>query len=134
MSAALSLRAAVHRKLTSDSELAGLIGPERIFDEVPEAMRAPFIVLGDVDSRPAGSDADDGEEHRMTLNVWSRGLGLAEALTTANRVATALDGAALDLEGQRLANLVWLGTDARGTGDGRHRYAALRFRAVTEPG
>lgn len=55
MSAALSLRAAVHRKLTSDTELAGLIGPDRIFDEVPEAMRAPFVVLGDVDSRPARS-------------------------------------------------------------------------------
>lgn len=134
MSAALSLRAAVYEKLRSDPAVAALLGADRIFDEVPEAMRAPFVVLGAVDSRAYGGDPAEGEEHRLNLDVWSRAPGMAEALGAAGAVASCLDGARVQVVGHHLVNLAWLGTDARRTGDGRHRLASLRFRAVTEPG
>ncbi len=133
MSAALALRAAVRSKLVNDEALSGILGGAKIFDETPDSTRAPYIVLADVESREAGSSIDEGEEHRFTLNIWSREGGLAEALNAAARVATSLDGSDLELTGHRLANLRWLATDARRASDGRHRLASLRFRALTEP-
>lgn len=133
MSAALALRAAVRSKLINDTALSSMLGGAKIFDETPDNARAPYIVLADIESREAGSSVEDGEEHRLTLNVWSREGGLAEALTAAARIAKSLDGTDLDLAGHRLANLRWLATDARRASDGRHRLASLRFRALTEP-
>lgn len=96
-------------------------------------MRAPFCVLGEIETRPAGAVAEDGEEHRFTLRFWSRAEGLAETLKAASAILANMDTGALAPDGIRLANLVWLGTDARRTPDGRHRQAVLRFRALTEP-
>jgi len=133
VNAALALRAAVRSKLANDMALLGLLGGAKIFDEVPASASAPYIVLTDIESREAGSSVDDGQEHRFTLNVWSREGGLGEALNAAARVASSLDGADLELTGHRLANLRWLATDARRASDDRHRLASLRFRALTEP-
>src|SRR5690606_16715578 len=93
----------------------------------------PYIVLDGIESREAGSEPEDGQEHRLTLNIWSREGGLSEALTAAAQIASSLDGADLALSGHKLANLRWLATDARRASDGRHRFASLRFRALTEP-
>ena len=116
-----------------DPALSSFLGGAKIFDEVPASVAAPYIVLTDIESREAGSSVDEGEEHRFTLNVWSREGGLGETLNAAARVASSLDGADLTLSGHKLANLRWLATDARRASDGRHRLASLRFRALTEP-
>jgi hypothetical protein len=116
-----------------DAALSSLLGGAKIFDEVPASAGVPYIVLTDIESREAGSSVDEGEEHRFTLNIWSREGGLGEALNAAAQVASSLDGADLALTGHRLANLRWLATDARRASDGRHRMASLRFRALTEP-
>lgn len=133
MSAALELRKAVHSRLAQDTALSGLLGGAKVFDEVPPSAGAPFIVLADIESRSAGALPEEGEEHRLSVNLWSDAGGLAEALGAAAQVAHDLDGADLALEGHRLANLRWLATDARRSPDGRHRLAILRFRALTEP-
>lgn len=133
MSAALALRAAVRSRLADDAALSSLIGGAKVYDEVPSGTHAPYIVLADIESRGAGASREEGEEHRFTLNIWSREGGLGEALNAAAQVASSLDGADLTLTGHRLANLRWLATDARRASDGRHRLASLRFRALTEP-
>ncbi len=120
-------------RLSSDAALTSLLGGIKIFDEVPAQTSAPYLVLGEIESREAGASVDEGEEHRLTLNLWSREGGMADSLSAAARVASVLDGADLSLAGHRLANLRWMATDARRMGDGRHRFASLRFRALTEP-
>ena len=133
VSAALALRAAVHARLMADAELGALLGGAKVFDEVPGSAREPYIVLSGIESRANGTASEAGEEHRLVLDIWSRQGGLAESLTTAARIVGLLDDAALTLDGHHLANLRWIATDARRAPDGLHRYASLRFRAVTEP-
>ena len=133
MSAALALRAAVRERLAADADLTAALGGAKVFDHVPAGTDAPYIVLSDMQSRPAGTATEVAEEHRLALDVWSRQEGLAEALTAAARVAASLDDAGLSLAGHRLANLRWVSTDARRSGNGRLRSATLRFRALTEP-
>jgi hypothetical protein len=133
VSAALALRAAVRDRLQDDSVLAGLLGGTKIYDEVPRDASVPYVVLAAIDSREAGGSRDEGEEHRFTLNIWSDEPGMSQALSAANQVVTTLDGFDLDVAGHHLSNLRWLATEAKRAADGRHRFAALRFRAVTEP-
>lgn len=133
MSAALALRAAVLSQLSQDEGLVAVLGQDRIYDEVPQTASAPYVVLAGIESREAGASMDEAQEHRLTLNIWSRQGGLSETLLAADRIVSSLDGKDMELAGHRLANFRWLSTDARRVSDGRHRFASLRFRALTEP-
>lgn len=133
MSAALALRAAIRQRLAADMTLQGVLGGPKVYDEVPLQALAPYVVLDAIESRDAGAVDLEAEEHLLTLNVWSRQAGMSEALWTAARVAFLLgrdDG--ISLTGYRLSNMSWLATDAKRSTDGRHRMAAIRFRAMTE--
>ncbi|MGQ4272462.1 DUF3168 domain-containing protein [Terrihabitans sp. B22-R8] len=133
MNAALALRSAIRSRLQDDEELTELLGGAKVYDEVPAGASLPYVVLTDMESRGAGGSFEEGQEHRFSLNVWSQEAGMAQALSAANQLVTTLDGADLPLDGHQLSNLRWLATEAKRASDGRRRFAALRFRAVTEP-
>lgn len=132
-SPALALRAAIHQRLAGDGALAGLLGGPRIYDEPPRAAVPPYVVLGVIETRDASGDLAPVAEHRLAMEVWSREGGLSEALKAADRVVRLLDGAALALDGHRLADLAWSLTDAARIADNGLRRATIRFRAATEP-
>lgn len=133
LSSALSLRAAVFQRLAGDAALAALLGGPRIYDEPPRAALPPYVVLAEIETRDLSGDAAPAHEHAFALEVWSRQGGLSEALKAADRVVRLVDGAALALDGFRLATLAWSETDAQRIADNDLRRAAIRFRAVTEP-
>jgi hypothetical protein len=132
-SSTLALRGAVHARLAGDAALGLLLGGPRVFDDPPRAAVPPYVILSDVRTADASGDAVPAHEHGVTLEVWSREGGLAEALTIADRLSRLLDGAALALDGHRLASLDWVSTEAARHADGGVRRAAVAFRAVTEP-
>jgi hypothetical protein len=133
VSAALSLRAAVHARLSGDAGLGGALGGAKVYDEVPAGAAPPYVVLSQMTTTNAGTADEPSEEHQLMLEVWSRQGGLAEVLLAAERIVAALDAAALTASGCRLANFRWLQTDARRAPNGRYRSASIRFRALTEP-
>jgi hypothetical protein len=133
MSAALALRAAIRAALVADGTLVALLGGQNVYDDVPRGARPPYIVLADHAARDDSTGTEVGEEHQVTLHVWSRQGGLKQGLEIAEAATAALLGASLAPAGHRLVNLGWVSTDSRREPDGRHRFFALRFRAVTEP-
>lgn len=134
MSAAIpALRAAIQARLSTDTDLTGLIGAGRIHDEAPRAMQGVYVVHGEVDARDWSTGTESGCEQEFALTVWAGESASAKlALEAAGRIVVALDQAALTLIGHRLINLRWrssrLSRDAR-TG---LAFVTLRFRAVTE--
>jgi hypothetical protein len=133
LSASVALRSALRDRLQSDAQLTGLLGGAKIYDEVPAGADLPYVTFAAMESRSSGNEPSEGEEHRFTLNVWSREAGMSEALDAANQVVTVLDGADLAMDGHHLSNMRWLATEAKRANDGRHKFAMLKFRAVTEP-
>ena len=133
VSSALALRSAVFQRLAGDAALSALLGGPRIYDEPPRAALPPYVVLAEIETRDLSGDAAPAHEHAFALEVWSRQGGLSEALKAADRVVRLVDGAALALDGFRLATLAWSATDAQRIADNDLRRAAIRFRAVTEP-
>ena len=131
--AAVALRAAIHTALTADVALAALLGGGKIYDEPPKAAAFPYVALGEARIRNFSAGDEPGEEHQLTLHVWSRQGGHSEAHRIAGALLNALDDAPLALDGHRLVNLRFALADVRRVADGRTYQALVRFRAVTEP-
>lgn len=127
MNADLALQKAIYARLEADEALAALAGG-RIHDNVPGDVDLPYLTLGDNDTR----DWPGGTEHRLSLHVFSRGGGRAEAKAIIGAVNAALHDAALTLEEHALVNLRFLDATTRRERDGETWRGTIRFRAVTE--
>ena len=132
-SAAWPLQQAMHAALIADAPLVALLGGARVYDDVPTRGAFPYVTFAPAQSRDFGTGSEDGEEHVVTLNVWSRGGGRKEALAIIAAVRGVLHDAALTLAGHRLVNLRHESSDARRGRDGESYEGTVRFRAVTEP-
>jgi hypothetical protein len=131
--AAAALRAAIHDALNADGALTALLGGEKVYDEPPKAAAFPYVTLGEARVANFAAGDDPGEEHQLTLHVWSRQGGHREAHLVTGAVMQALDDAPLSLGAHRLVNLRFALADVRRETDGRTYHALVRFRAVTEP-
>lgn len=133
MRAAATLQRAIFERLSGDAALTALVGAGGVTDRLPGKERFPFVVLRSIESRDWSTASEPGEEHVVTIEIWSGKDGNLEAQTIAARVGALLDGAALSLAGHHLVNLLQRGGDVGRDGRSRHHRALLRFRAATEP-
>ena len=131
-SASFSLQAAIFAALSADSTLQSLIGA-RLYDAVPQAPAFPYAVLGDDAETNWDTATEQGSEHIITVDVWSRGGGHKESKAIADAVRTVLDGAALTPPGQTLIDIRYQGAAFARADDGETYRATLKFRAVLEP-
>jgi hypothetical protein len=131
--AAAALRAAIHDTLSADGALTALLGGAKVYDEPPKAAVFPYVTLGEARVANFAAGDDPGEEHQLTLHVWSRQGGHREAHLVTGALMQALDDTPLTLDAHRLVNLRFALADVRREADGRTYHALVRFRAVTEP-
>lgn len=132
-SSSWSLQRAIYDVLVGDAAILDLLGAPRIYDAVPDNSAFPYLTLGQSSVADWSTGSEAGEEHRLTLHVWSRAAGRREAQELMAALRAALHGRALGLDGHRLVNLRHELSDVRREPDGVTTRATLRFRAVTEP-
>lgn len=128
-----SLQQAVHAAISTDPGVVGLIGPPRLFDDVPQGTPFPYLTLGQSIVRDWSTSTDTGDEHTFTLHVWSRASGRKEVHDILGALRAALHNRSLALAGHRLVNLRHEQCEARRDPDGETYHGILRLRAVTEP-
>lgn len=134
MSAERALAAAIRAAASADDAVQSVLGdPPRFYDEPPPDAAFPYATLGRVETRTAEASASEASEHVVTLHVWSRYGGRAEALDVLAALRTALHDQPLSVEGCRLVFLFAQFTDVFRSGDGRTTHGVLRLRALTEP-
>src|SRR5690606_37873072 len=133
MHSAVSLRAAIRGALVADSALTSLLGGERIYDEPPRDAALPYVTLGEDVVSDGSTATEAGDEHALTLHVWSRQGGHREAQLIAGALLEALADAPLASEGHSVANLRFVAADVRREADGRTYHGIVRLRALTEP-
>ena len=132
-SASWALQQSVFAKLASDSALLALLGSPRIYDDVPQGSDFPYLTFGQSVARDWSTGSEDGNEHVLTLHVWSQAKGKKEAHEIMGALRTALHDQSLTLSGHRLVNLRHEHSEARRDTDGETYHGIARFRAVTEP-
>lgn len=132
-SSSTHLQQSVHAALTADPAIIGLLGAPNVFDDVPRAARHPYITIGQSLVKDWSTGTEEGDEHILTLHVWSRAKGRQETHEIMAAVRAALADAPLSLTGHRLVNLRHEFSEARRDPDGETYHGLVRLRAVTEP-
>ena len=132
-SSSWALQQALYAAVTGSAPLAALIGPPRVYDDVPQGAAFPYLTLGQSTLRDWSTGTDDAEEHILTLHVWSRAGGRKEMHEVMDALRGALHDQPLVLSGHRLVNIRHEISEARRDPDGETYHGIVRFRAVTEP-
>lgn len=131
-SASWILQQALYQLLSTDAALTTLLGAPRIYDHVSPRPTFPYITIGQTTVRDWSTATDIGEEHQLTLHVWSRAGGRRETHEIMSAIRAAVDHAELPLTGYRLINLLHEFSETRRDPDGETFHGVVRFRAVTE--
>jgi len=127
----LALQSAAYAALIADAGVGALIG-DRIYDAPPRDATFPYLTIGETRVADWSTGTEDGAEHRLTLDVWSRERGKRECYEIMEAVEAALHDAALGLDDHALVNLRFAEADVRRERDGITYRGTMRFRAVTE--
>ena len=99
------LQQSVFAALGADTQLTALLGPGRIFDDVPQGTPLPYVTLGNVTAQDWSAGSEDGTEHIFTVHVWSGARGKKQAHEVLGAVRSALHDQPLAVAGHSLINL-----------------------------
>lgn len=132
-SAAGQLHEAVFKALAADTALLADLGPNRLFDQVPERSAFPYLVLGRQLTSDWSTATEDGEAIVFFIHIWTDEKGRADLLLLEGHVKRILDAPLPDMADHHLVNLRFQLGEHRRDRNSRHRQGVLRFRGVTEP-
>lgn len=132
-SSAWALQKAIFQTLTGDAALVALIGGTRLYDNAPQSPAFPYLTFALSETRDWDTGTEPGDEHLLTLHVWSRDKGRGEAHAIMDRIRTLLHDQTPGLDGHRCVNLRHEFSEARREPDGDTMRGITRYRAVTEP-
>lgn len=128
-----ALQQSIYGALVADTALLALLGAPRIYDDVPQGTPFPYLTFGQSTLRDWSTGSEAGDEHVLTLHVWSRAAGRKETHAIMGALRHALHDAPLALDGHRLVNIRHELSEARRDPDGDTYHGIVRYRAVTEP-
>ena len=126
MSAAWELQKAVY------DVLAGVLTVP-VHDDVPQGAAMPYVAIGDSTIAAAGTKTDDGEDHSLTLHVWSQYAGRREVKELLGQIKAALHDRPLPLGSHTLVRLRFYFATDFADADEQTRHGVIRFAALTNP-
>jgi hypothetical protein len=127
------LQQSVFAALAADPTLTSLIGPGRVYDDVPQSTALPYVTLGPATAQDWSTGSESGTEHRVTVHVWSGARGKKQAHEILGAIRAALHDQPLSLAGHTLVNFRHERSELRRAPGGKAIQGTARFRAVTEP-
>lgn len=124
---------ALHAALESDIRVKDALGdPARLYDDPPEDPVFPYLTYGPVRSEDNSVDGARLTAHLMTLHVWSRYTGRAEALALMGIIASVAVNAPMTLSQAALVNRHIIYTDIFRASDGLTLHGIVRLRVSTD--
>ena len=132
-SPALALQTGLRAALLADAALVTALGGAQVFDDVPREAPFPYITIGEIETRDWSTQTSRGNEHTVTVHVWSRYRGRKQVQELIAEVDRILDGTDPPLADHRLVNLSTVFWTALREPDGEVYRGTVRLRAVTEP-
>lgn len=97
------LQTIIYSTLNGDSTLDGIIGDNKIFDNVPQDTGYPYVVIGNESAINRGTKSLDGNEYTLDIEVWSQYRGKKEIKEAMERIYTLFHDASYSVSG---ANMV----------------------------
>lgn len=127
------LARALHAALAEDIRITDALGdPARLYDDPPEDPVFPYLTYGPIRSEDNSVDGARLTTHLITLHVWSRYTGRAEALGLMGMIASVLTDAPMVLSKATLVNRHIIYTDIFRASDGLTLHGIVRLRVTTD--
>ena len=80
------LQTILYSTLNGDSTLDGIVGDNKIFDNVPQDTSYPYVVIGNINVANRGTKSLDGNEYSVDIDVWSTYRGKKEISQAMERI------------------------------------------------
>ena len=90
MSAALEIHKLLYDTLRLDNGLTTLLSGAHVYDDLPDRVAPPYIILGSLESLDWSTASEGGEEHFLEIEVWSDKSGRKQAIELAGYASQAL--------------------------------------------
>ena len=127
------LQSAIYSALSASTNLANLIGPDRVYDEVPPNQHPPYVTFGKSVHADWSTDTESGMEHEIELHIWTRERGRKEIFLIQGILIDTLT----PLQGPMSTHYLINFTHEQSEIEARDKYQAFIgitvFRGVTEP-
>lgn len=123
------LQEAVYDALVADAALTALM--TGVYDHVPSTATLPYVTLGPASATDWSAGSFDGQDHDLTIDVWTAGPGHGEAKRIMAAVYGALHDRDLGIADAALVLLRYRFSDVFVDADGETIHGVLRFRALT---
>jgi hypothetical protein len=93
------LQTAIFSLLSGDSTLDGLVGNNKIFDNVPQDTAYPYVRIGLESASDVGTKTLDGNVHRVDIEVWSQYRGQKEIKQIMERLYNLFNNSSISVTG-----------------------------------
>lgn len=133
--AAWSLQQAFYTRLSNFAALtAQLATTGSIYDDIPQGVAFPYVVIGESDIIDFSNKSSIGQEHDVMIHTWSRYQGFKEAKDIMQAIYDALhqQEASITVTGQNLILVQNIFVTHVRENDGLTRHGIQRFRVLTE--
>ena len=130
---AANLQKAVFQALSNSPALTQIVG-NRIYDYEAQDVAYPHIVIGELDTNDWSVKNVEGQEHLITLHIWSRRRGKLEAHTICDHIYSALHNQALNLGPGALIKIRLQRNNVFTDADGITTHAVMDFIVWTTEG
>ncbi|MEM1307263.1 MAG: DUF3168 domain-containing protein, partial [Pseudomonadota bacterium] len=118
ITASWALQRAIHAALIADGDVTSLLSGAHVYDHVPRGTAYPYVTFGQTTERDWSAGGCEGDEHVVTLHVWSQARGRRQVQRVIAAVRAVLHEADLTLSGFRLVTLRHEFTETRRENDG----------------
>lgn len=105
--------------------------PPRVITQGEKSGNFPELVMGDSTAKAWSSATFDGQEHRLTFDLWTSGGGSAEAKKVAGAVIDRLHDADFPVPGHALVDLQFASSETRYLEEEGVFLTRLAFTALT---
>lgn len=116
-------------------KLTAACTPTPVLDYVPQtepnARAFPYLVIGENEAEDWDTDTELGQEHRLTIHIFSRARGKQECRDLLKKIYGALHDQNLALAGQQLVLLRYEFSGITPDPDGITQHGVARYRALT---
>lgn len=99
-----ALQAGIYALLSADAGVSALAD---VYDEVPEDVSAPYVVLGEVVTTDASTHDGQGRETVATLHTWTKARSFKPGNDIGAALVAALDRQAATLDAEVAGHSVW---------------------------
>jgi hypothetical protein len=124
------LQSAIYTVLNADSTLDGIIGDNKIFDNVPQDTAYPYVVIGNFTVTNRGTKSLDGNEYSLDIDVWSTYRGKKEISDAMERIYELLHDATYSVSGADMVISQVRNTITLVENDGITRHGVLTLSVI----